>query len=382
MIVNGFDWSDRKVLVTGASGFKGSWLCAVLLRLGAQVFGTVRNQRHPLSAHDILDLPRSVINVSVDVSDRQDVYDVLNSVEPHVIFHLAAKALVPVSLRDPRRTFEVNVMGTLNIMEACRKLKLCERLLICSTDHVFGNNEPEDVPAEGFDERSRVSYGGPYDTSKAAMELILRSCHSTYWQELPAIGITRCANVFGLGDTNQRRIVPLFVRSAVDKGVVPLRYRFSGRQFVHVTDAIRGYILSASSLNEGGVATKTTDARPTGRSPFTQTHHFAIERYEGTLTPYITMQRLASEVASLFGAQVDDATCTDYPPNENRVQALNCRLTREALGWQPTRSLSDGLSGLGAWYRAERQRQRLMELIELDLSTIVEGLASSRDVAA
>src|SRR5204862_125945 len=137
---------------TGASGFKGSWLCAALLRLGARVYGTVRNQRNPFSAFEVFGIDDQVVRVSTDVSDRQQVYDLLNSVEPDVIFHLAAKALVPVSLRDPRRTFEVNFMGTLNIIEACRKLKACTRLLVCSTDHVFGNVEPDELPDGGFDE--------------------------------------------------------------------------------------------------------------------------------------------------------------------------------------------------------------------------------------
>src|SRR5437868_12342971 len=174
MKVNNFNWKGRKVLVTGASGFKGSWLCAALLRLGAEVYGTIRNIRNPLSAYRLLDLDKNVVKVSADISDRQQVYDLLNSVEPDVIFHLAAKALVPVSLRDPRRTFDVNIMGTLNFIEASRKLKVSNRLLVCSTDHVFGNVEPAELPRDengkivGFAEKDRVSYGGPYDTSKAA----------------------------------------------------------------------------------------------------------------------------------------------------------------------------------------------------------------------
>ena len=157
----GFDWNGRKVLVTGASGFKGSWLCAALMGLGARVYGTISNHRHPLSAFEMLGIDDRVARIAADVSNRQQVYDLLNSVEPDVVFHLAAKALVPVSLRDPRRTFEVNFEGTLNIIQACRTLRLCKRLLICSTDHVFGSIEPEELPPGGFDERSRVSYGGP-----------------------------------------------------------------------------------------------------------------------------------------------------------------------------------------------------------------------------
>ena len=129
----------------------------------------------------------------------------------------------------------------------------------------------------------------PDDTSKSAMELMVRCYHSTYWAELPAIGITRCANVFGFGDTNQRRVVPLFVRSAVCDGTIPLKFSMSGRQFIHITDAVVGYIKAASSLDEGGVVEKRGKEEPEGRSPFTPTYHFAIENYDGTSDPYIRM---------------------------------------------------------------------------------------------
>lgn len=378
MKVKGFDWQNRKVLVTGASGFKGSWLCAALLKLGAHVYGTVRNQSHPLSAYSVFGLNDRVVKVRADVSDRQEVYDLLNSIEPDVIFHLAAKALVPVSIRDPRRTFDVNIMGTLNIIQACRTLKVCSRILVCSTDHVFGNIQPEELPDGGFDELSRVSYSGPYDTSKAAMELMVRCYHSTYWAELPSIGITRCANVFGFGDTNQRRVVPLFVRSAVTDRKIPLRFRKSGRQFIHITDAVAGYIRAAVALDEGSARAKSGKARPEERTPFTPSFHFAIEQYEGAVTPYVCMEPLARNVATLFSATVDDTDCIDYPPNENKIQALNCAATRAALGWSVRKTFDDSLRQLGDWYQSESKRDRLRALIEQDLDLIISDVTDER----
>ena len=378
MNINNFNWKDRRVLVTGASGFKGSWLCATLLQLGAQVYGTIRNQRNPLSAYEILGLDGKVVKVNADVSDRQQVYDLVNSVEPDVIFHLAAKALVPVSLRDPRRTFEVNIMGTLNIVEACRQLKIGNRMLICSTDHVFGDIDPQKLPKGGFDEKSRVSYSGPYDTSKATMELMVRSYHKTYWSELPAIGITRCANVFGYGDTNQRRVIPLFVSSAVRDHLIPLRFRMSGRQFIHVTDAVAGYIKAASMLDEGGTNAKRGNNMPRERSPFTPTFHFAIERYEesgASNEPYIRMEKLAKLIGSQFKASIDDSHCVDYPENENKIQALNCQNTRASLQWEPKKRFADSLASLGSWYEPTITLAQLHKLVEDDLFELVTSLA-------
>jgi len=374
--INEYDWKNTKVLVTGASGFKGSWLCAVLLKLGAKVYGTARPQKNPLSAYNVLKLDKHIIKVPADISDRQQVYDMINSVEPDVIFHLAAKALVPVSLRDPRRTFEINVMGTVNIIEACRKLKVCSRLLICSTDHVFGSVSPSELPPGGFDESARVSYGGPYDTSKAAMELAVRCYHYTYWSELPAIGITRCANVFGNGDTNQRRIIPLFVHSAVVEKVIPLRFRANGRQFIHITDTIAGYIRAASTLNEGGCTLKSNRTRPDDRSPFTPTYHFAMEQYEKTAHPYIRVDELAKLTASIYGSEIDESQCIELAPNENEIQALNCSATCKSIGWESRKDMRTALTELGEWYKNLGDIETLGRLIEADVEGIYKNLIS------
>ncbi len=371
---NNFDWHNTKVLVTGASGFKGAWICAALVQMGAKVYGTVRNQQNPGSAYRMLGLEDRVVAVSVDVSDRQEVYDLVNSVEPDAIFHLAAKALVPVGLRDPRRTFDVNINGTLNLIEACRRLKVGSRMLVCSTDHVFGNVPQEDIPSGGFDERSRVSYGGPYDTSKAAMELLVRSYHFTFWSEVPAIGITRCANVFGFGDTNPRRVVPLFVSSAKEKKRIPLRFRKNGRQFIYVADCVTGYIRAMESLNEGGGRAKIGLSRPDQRSPFTPTFHFSIEDYEKTRHPYIEMESLANLAASLFNAKVDGSESIDYAANENRIQALNCAATRKALRWKPETTLREGLRKLGEWYEVVGDKVASQKMMRDEVVAIAASL--------
>jgi len=369
MKVNEFDWKNAKVLVTGASGFKGSWLCASLIALDSRVYGTVRDQVHPDSLYKILDLDSRISKINIDITERQQVNDMINSIEPDVIFHLAAKALVPVSLRDPRRTFNVNITGTLNIIEACRKLKVCNRLLICSTDHVFGI--VKSMPAEGLPETERVSYGGPYDTSKAAMELLVRSYHSTYWSEVPAIGITRCANVFGYGDVNQRRVIPLFVNSAVNNIAIPLKYRQNGRQFIHITDAIAGYIRAISSLDEGDFSKKQGRPIP-DRTPFTPTFHFAIETY-GHSEPYIRMEELARTVSRLFNVSIDDKNAVDLAPRENPILALNCRSTREALGWTPKKSLEEGLKDLSEWFKCNTEEAR-KRIIWKDVDHIIDSL--------
>ena len=371
-------WYGLKVLVTGASGFKGSYLCSVLHAMGAIVYGTVRNKIYPDSAYHFLRLSDKITSVSIDLANWQEVYDTINSISPDVIFHLGAKALVPVANRDPKRTYEVNVMGTVNILEACRKLKLVKKLIICSTDHVFGSFLPEELPEKGFVEEDVVGFGGPYDTSKATMELIVRSYQKTYWDELPAIAITRCANVVGYGDINQRRVIPDFVKSSLKDKIIELSCRKNGRQFIAVSDAIVGYILVASQLDINEQRESFDTQKPNYKTLFTPTYHFALEQYPSK-KPYITILGLANLIAKTFGSVIQEkAHCVDYIPKNNAVQALNCSFTRKSLGWKPHKTLAQNIQELGIWYEYldKGERENLYELISLEVESAKERILS------
>jgi CDP-glucose 4,6-dehydratase len=336
-------WSGRDVLVTGCAGFKGAWLCAVLHELGAKVHGIRNNKAHPDSAYELLDLPKKIVEVRADISNRVDVTDVINGMKPDAIFHLAAKAVVTVCLRDPYRAFLVNTFGTLNILEACRRLNAVNSLVLVSTDHVFGTVKEERLP---LDEDSPVQHGGPYDTSKATMEIIARCYHSTYDNALPRTCLTRAANCIGFGDTASRRVVPTFIQAALKTGFIPVTTKKNGRQFVDVADVVSGYIMAAS---HSPPAFDLRQALPT--------FHFAIERYEATSEPFIRIEALAEIIAKLTDARVDvQPKCVDFMPNENRCQALSCEKTARSLGWHPKRRFVDTLNDLVTWYRPQTTR--------------------------
>jgi nucleoside-diphosphate-sugar epimerase len=193
-----------------------------------------------------------------------------------------------------------------------------------------------------------VSFGGPYDTSKSAMELCVRSYHSCYSKELPAIGITRAANVFGYGDVAYRRVIPNFVMAALKERRVPLTCRKNGRQFIHITDIIEGYLRAASVLEK-----PAEDLKPFA-TDFTPTFHFALQDYKKDNENFIRIEELADLVASIFGAEVEvQEGCVDYASNENPVQALNCTHTFKRLDWQPRIDMSTGIKELREWYTPE-----------------------------
>jgi len=363
MKVNNFEWENRKVLVTGASGFKGSYLSKILLDLGATVFGTISKQSDPLSSYKFLNLDTKIKEVNVDITNQQELENVINKIQPDIIFHLAATSLVPVALKNPLRTFNVNVMGTLNLLESCRRLEICEKIAIISTDHVFGYVKEEDLPKGGFTEDHPVHWGGPYDTSKAAMELAVRCYNDTYWKNLPAILITRCANVFGYGDVNQRRIIPKLVSKSAKGDPIKKLYDDNGRQFIHITDVITGYIKAVSLLNKD----KESDIC------LTPTYHFAIEKYDNTDEPFIRMKELEKIIANIYKVKIEGVG-KNLAPKENPIQALNCKRTRKALRWEPKKEFKMGIKELGEWYTNINNLNGPGWLIEKSCNEIIKNL--------
>jgi nucleoside-diphosphate-sugar epimerase len=199
--------------------------------------------------------------------------------------------------------------------------------------------------------------GGPYEASKAAMEYAVRSFDKRYleWKAggQPTMVITCCANCYGPGDMTYRRVIPRFLKSALNKGRIDLICRKNGRQFIHICDAVAGYILAASQARQ-----IARDHPPV--------FHFAIDEYtvDGSRQRWISMKQLAVEVKSAVGKHVliDDRYADDWAPNENRIQALNCDRTKKELGWKPKWELCRGIEELKQWYSAEDDATRRKQL--------------------
>jgi len=238
-------YRGRRVLVTGAAGFKGAYLCALLQRLGAEVHGAVHRRSHPEGAYMLLRLSEVIEEVQFDVADRDSVKDVLNQVRPQAVIHAAAVSTVTAAIGDPARAFAVNACGPVYLLDAARQVGGVERVLIMSTDHVFGDVPADQIP---LPEGTPIGFNGPYDTSKACGEIAVRSMVATYGRELPLVCITRAANVFGPGDTAQRRVIPAFIRKGREEGIIPLTCRKNGRQFIAVEDVCWGYLLALARL--------------------------------------------------------------------------------------------------------------------------------------
>ncbi len=318
-------WRDLPVLVTGGQGFVGSWLVERLLDEGAHVVVT-RRDAPARSRFRVHGLEARCDVALADLTDHDALVRVLNEYGVRAVFHLAAQTIVGTANRSPLSTFEANVRGTYNLLEACRESALTERVVVASSDKAYGAQD--ELPyTESF--ALRPSY--PYDVSKACADLIARSYAETY--DLP-VAVTRLANVYGGGDNNFSRVVPDSARSLV-QGKPPV-IRSDGtpeRDYIYAADAVEAYLAVAASLDRPELRGRAWNAGA------------------GRPVPVLEMvQRMI--VAS--GRDVEPVIVgTGSLHGEIDRQYLDSTLIREELGWAPRWDLDSGLSETYRWY--ERQ---------------------------
>ncbi|MFQ5875038.1 MAG: GDP-mannose 4,6-dehydratase, partial [Dehalococcoidia bacterium] len=316
-------WRYRKVLVTGCSGFLGSWLTGELLAEGAQVVGLVRDWV-PQSRLLTEKLVSRIVTVRGDVEDLYTLERVLNEYEIDAVFHLAAQTIVGTANRDPLATFETNIKGTWNLLEACRRVGSVQRIIVASSDKAYGVQEQ--LP---YDEATPLQGRFPYDVTKACADLLAQAYHATYG--LP-VCVTRCANFYGGGDLNFNRLVPGTILSVL-KGERPV-IRSDGtfvRDYLYIVDAARACMLLAEKM----------ERLPIHGQAFNFSSEVRIEARE-----------MAQHILTLMGREDLTPVILDQAENEIPAQYLSSARTRDLLGWTPQYPLEQGLQETIAWYRA------------------------------
>ena len=240
-------YKRKKVLITGHTGFKGSWLCRILVNAGADVTGyslEPPTQPNLFSICEVEDKIRSVIG---DVRDRKHLMQVFDEVQPEIVLHLAAQPIVRDSYKDPVYTYETNVMGTVNICECVRLHPCVKSFLNVTTDKVYENKEwewgyRENEPLDGYD---------PYSNSKSCSELVTHSYINSFYRDMEvAVSTARAGNVIGGGDFANDRIVPDCVRAASKKQDIIVRNPHSTRPYQHVLEPLAIYLTIAKAQYE------------------------------------------------------------------------------------------------------------------------------------
>jgi CDP-glucose 4,6-dehydratase len=319
-------WQDRPVVVTGATGFLGSWLARRLTALGADVVCLVRDWV-PQSALVSGGAPAGVKVVIGDVRDQTLVERVLGEYEVRTVFHLAAQTTVGVANRNPISTLDSNIRGTWALLEACRRSPTVEQVLVASSDKAYGAHKS--LP---YTEAAPLVGRHPYDVSKSCADLIAQMFAHTY--RLP-VCVTRCGNFYGGGDLNWNRIVPGTIRSVIrgERPVIRSDGRFV-RDYLYVEDGVTAYITLAEQLS---------------RRPELAGDAFNFSS-ELRISVADLVQRILSTMESSLVPEVRNEVS-----NEIREQYLDAGKARSVLHWQPAFTLDAGLAETVAWYRRHLQ---------------------------
>lgn len=323
-------FAGARVFVTGHTGFKGTWLTLLLGELGAKVMGYALPPEQSGSHFELLGLARSMHHIEGDIRDARKLAATLHEFQPEFVFHLAAQALVRRSYAEPQATFDVNVMGSVNLLEAVRQCSSVRALVYITSDKCYENLEW----VWGYRENDRLGGHDPYSASKAAAELAFSAYARSFLAGMTSLGAAtaRAGNVIGGGDWAADRIIPDCIRAIRDGLPIRLRSPAATRPWQHVLEPISGYLLLAARLRE------------------------APARYAGSWnfgppsTEVRTVREVAERIVERFGrGRVEVAEAAAQ--HEAQLLQLNCDKASQLLGWRPRWNVENTLVATADWYK-------------------------------
>jgi CDP-glucose 4,6-dehydratase len=336
--INSDFWAQRRVLITGHTGFKGAWLSLWLQALGAEVTGLAPGPPTSPSLYELARVGASMQEHAVDVRDAEALRAALLSAAPEVVLHLAAQPLVRRSLRDPATTYAVNVMGTVNVLEAVRRAGTEVRAVVVVTSDKCYENRGES--SRRFVEDDRLGGDDPYSSSKACAELVTAAYRRSFFsgREHPRVATARAGNVVGGGDWGEDRLVADVVRAAQAGERVRVRNPQAVRPWQHVLNPLSGYLRLAEELWRGEAAARAWNFGP--RDADSRTVSWVVERLGG-----------------LWGGEprweLDEAA----NPAEAGHLALDSSAAERDLEWHAGWDLEEALQKVVEWYRAQRAHE-------------------------
>jgi CDP-glucose 4,6-dehydratase len=347
-------YEGKRVFVTGHTGFKGSWLSLWLCHLGAKVFGYALDPPSQPNLFQACAIEGDVDHVHGDIRNIDALCRHMHSVSPDLVFHLAAQPLVRLSYADPRATFETNVLGTVNLLEAVRNSSTCRAVVNVTSDKCYENMEWP----WGYRECDRLGGRDPYSASKGCAELVTQSYIHSFFETqdgkttgVPMVASVRAGNVIGGGDWGEDRIIPDCIRGIDRKTPIAIRYPAAIRPWLHVLEPLNGYLSLAMKLWDEGPA-------------FCGAWNF------GPLNTEIwTVEQIVQKVCALWGSGSYhvDATPREHESHWLRLDASKARIR---LGWAPKYTVQDALRKAVTWYQLYYQGASAHELKRYSLNQI------------
>lgn len=339
-------WKNKRVLVTGHTGFKGSWLCLWLQQMGADVTGFALEPPSSPSLFVLADVAQNMKSVISDIRDQPAIKAVIEKAKPDIVFHLAAQSLVRASYIDPTETYSTNVMGSVNLLEAIRQVDCVHAVVMVSTDKCYENQESKD----GYREEDRLGGFDPYSSSKACQEILVASYRDSFFADKnnkTFIASARAGNVIGGGDYAQDRLVPDLLKAITKGQDVALRYPHAIRPWQHVLEPLSGYLILAEKLYVEGAA-------------FAKAWNFAPDQQS-----HKTVAWIAKRLIQLYGSQSMIKSEQTTPLHETSCLTLNADLAKAELGWYPKWDINTTLKYIVDWQQTsvDKKQQCLKHIL-------------------
>jgi len=342
-------YENRKVLITGHTGFKGSWLCILLNKLGADIYGYALEPPTNPSLFVEAKIDEFVTSYIGDIRNLEYLQEVMNKVQPEIVIHMAAQPLVRESYNIPVETYAVNVMGTVHLLEACRNTSSVKAIVNVTTDKCYENQEwhwgyRETDPMGGYD---------PYSNSKGCSELVTSSYRNSYFNAKDyskhgvALATARAGNVIGGGDWADDRLIPDFIRAITQGEQVKIRSPFAIRPWQHVLEPLTGYLMLAVKLfSEGSV--------------YAEPWNFGPEDSDARNVEWII-----STICKLWGETASFSIDTNPQPHEANYLKLDCSKAKAELKWIPKWDIETTLESIVDWNKAFiAEKDMLIKTIE------------------
>ena len=338
MALNASFWQGKRVLLTGHTGFKGSWLSLWLQSLGAQVVGYALAPPTKTSLFEAANVGRDMTSVIADIRDLQNLRAVFAKHQPEIVFHMAAQALVRFSYSEPVETYSTNVMGTVNLLEAVRLSNCVKAVINVTSDKCYENREW----AWGYRENEAMGGYDPYSNSKGCAELVTAAYRNSYFhpenynQHGVALASARAGNVIGGGDWAEDRLIPDIMRAICQGQPVNIRNPYAIRPWQHVLEPLSGYLLLAEKLYQDGPA-------------FAEGWNFGPRDDDAKPVQWV-VEKLTSAWGEGASWLIDSAEHL----HEAHYLKLDCSKAKAILHWQPRWQLQDTLNAIVDWQQAYR----------------------------
>lgn len=344
---------NKNVMVTGHTGFKGSWLCVWLKMLGAKVSGYSIGIPTQVSMFEKLGLSKYLeCDFRGDVANEEQFHEAIDKAQPEILIHLAAQPIVLSSYKMPLETFQTNIIGTACVLNCVKDIKSVRCTLIITTDKCYKNKEW----IWGYREIDELGGDDPYSCSKACAELITDCYVKSYFQGSScSIATARAGNVIGGGDWAEHRLIPDIVRSVSSGQPVVLRHPEYIRPWQHVIEPLYGYLILCKCLYENG-------------SQFSGAWNFGPDDTQKANVGYV-----AKKICEILKCDILSGNEKDLP-HESSLLNLDCAKSKEKLGWRPVLSLDQAILLTAEWYQSYSMGQDMLKITEDQLAFFMQRI--------